>query len=138
MNYKTSNIIFWISTSLIAIFEGIIPVLTFRSELAKEGIRHLGYPEYFGVMIVGFRICGVIALIFPQLSPRIKEWAYAGFAIEFLAAAVSYMVIDGINFNFFIPLIVLAVLVVSYFSYHIKQKTVKQSLVPIGQQTGEV
>ena len=122
MNRKTNNIIFWVTTSLIVIFEGIVPVLTFRTELAKEGIRHLGYPDYFGVMIVGFRICGVIALIFPQIPARIKEWAYAGFTIEFLSASVSNMVVDGLTFNFIVPLIVMAVLLLSYFSFHKKLK----------------
>lgn len=128
MNSKTNNIIFWVTTSMIVIFEGIIPVLTFQTELAKEGIRHLGYPDYFGVMIVGFRIVGVIALIFPQIPARIKEWAYAGFAIEFLSAAISYIATDGINFNLFIPLIVLAVLFISYFSYHHKQKIIAEKV----------
>ena len=128
MNSKTNNIIFWVTTSMIVIFEGIIPVLTFQTELAKEGIRHLGYPDYFGVMIVGFRIVGVIALIFPQIPARIKEWAYAGFAIEFLSAAISYIATDGINFNLFIPLIVLAVLLISYFSYHHKQKIIAEKV----------
>jgi hypothetical protein len=122
MNRKTNNLIFWITTSLIAIFEGIVPVLTFRTELAKEGIRHLGYPDYFGVMIVAFRICGVIALIFPQIPTRIKEWAYGGFIIEFLSASVSNMVVDGLTFNFIVPLIVMAVLLLSYFSFHKKLK----------------
>ena len=122
MNRKTNNIIFWVTTSLIVIFEGIFPALTFRTELAKEGIRHLGYPDYFGVMIVVFRICGVIALIFPQIPARIKEWAYAGFIIEFLSASVSNMVVDGLTFNFIVPLIVMAVLLLSYFSFHKKLK----------------
>ena len=122
MNRKTNNIIFWVTTSLIVIFEGIIPVLTFRTEVAKEGIRHLGYPGYFGAMIVGFRICGVIALIFPKIPTRIKEWAYAGFAIEFLSASISNMVVDGLTFNFIVPLIVMAVLLLSYFSFHKKLK----------------
>ena len=122
MNRKTNNIIFWATTSFIVIFEGIVPVLTFRTELAKEGIRHLGYPDYFGVMIVGFRICGVIALIFPQIPARIKEWAYAGFAVEFLSASISNMIVDGLTFNFIVPLIVMAVLLLSYFSFHKKLK----------------
>lgn len=122
MNRKTNNIIFWVTTSLIVIFEGIVPALTFRTELAKEGIRHLGYPDYFGVMIVVFRICGVIALIFPQIPARIKEWAYAGFIIEFLSASVSTMVVDGLTFNVIVPLIVMAVLLLSYFSFHKKLK----------------
>jgi hypothetical protein len=122
MNPKTNNIIFWVTTSFIVIFEGIVPVLTFRTELAKEGIRHLGYPAYFGVMIVGFRLCGVVALIFPQIPARIKEWAYAGFVIEFLSASISNIIVDGLTFNFIVPLIVMAVLLLSYFSFHKKLK----------------
>jgi hypothetical protein len=122
MNPKTNNIIFWVTTSFIVIFEGIVPVLTFRTELAKEGIRHLGYPAYFGVMIVGFRLCGVVALIFPQIPARIKEWAYAGFVIEFLSASISNMIVDGLTFNFIVPLVVMAVLLLSYFSFHKKLK----------------
>lgn len=132
MSSKTNNIIFWITTSLILIFEGIIPVLTFQTELAKEGIRHLGYPDYFGVMIVCFRVFGVVALIFPQVPPRIKEWAYAGFSIEFLSAAISYIATDGITFNLFIPLIVLVVLLISYFSYHNKQRIKAEKLQAAG------
>ena len=122
MNPKTNNIIFWVTTSFIVIFEGIVPVLTFRTELAKGGIRHLGYPAYFGVMIVGFRLCGVVALIFPQIPARIKEWAYAGFVIEFLSASISNMIVDGLTFNFIVPLVVIAVLLLSYFSFHKKLK----------------
>ncbi|HEV8284300.1 MAG TPA: DoxX family protein [Chitinophagaceae bacterium] len=122
MSSKTINIIFWISTVLIVIFEGIIPVLSFQTELAKEGIRHLGYPDYFGVMLVGFRVVGVVILIFPQVPARIKEWAYAGFVIEFLSASISYLVVDGLGFYSFLPIIIMAVLLASYFSFHKKQK----------------
>jgi hypothetical protein len=122
MSPKTINIIFWISTVLIVIFEGIIPVLSFQTELAKEGIRHLGYPDYFGVMLVGFRVVGVVILIFPQVPARIKEWAYAGFVIEFLSASISYLVVDGLGFYSFLPIIIMAVLLASYFSFHKKQK----------------
>ena len=45
---KKNKIIFWIATAIIALFEGVMPALTSQTELAKEGIRHLGYPEYFG------------------------------------------------------------------------------------------
>jgi hypothetical protein len=123
MNQKTNNIIFWISTSLIVTFEGIIPGLTFQTEIAKEGIRQLGYPDYFGVMIVGFRLCGVVALIVPQIPARIKEWAYAGFMIEFLSASISNAVVYGFSFNFIIPLIVMAVLLISYIAFHKIQKS---------------
>jgi len=122
MNQKANNIIFWITTLFIVISEGIIPALTFRTQLAREGISHLGYPDYFGAMIVGFRILGVLTLILPQIPARIKEWAYAGFAIEFTSASISYIAVDGLTFYCIIPLISMTVLLISYLTFHKRQK----------------
>jgi hypothetical protein len=115
---KKQKLLFWISTGLIAIFEGVMPALTSQTELAKEGITHLGYPLYFGNALVIFKVLGVLALIIPTIPKRIKEWAYAGFAFDFIFAAISHGAVDGINGNTFFPFIVLAILAVSYVSYH--------------------
>lgn len=115
---KKNVIIYWISTGFIALLEGIMPALTSQSELAKEGIRHLGYPEYFGNILVVFKILGVLALIFPQVPKRIKEWAYAGFAFDFIFAALSHGIVDGLIGQTFFPLIAFAVLGISYVTYH--------------------
>ena len=115
---KKQKLFFWISTGLIALFEGVMPALTSQTELAKEGIIHLGYPLYFGNALVIFKVLGVLALIIPAIPKRIKEWAYAGFAFDFIFAAISHGAVDGINGNTFFPVIVLAVLAVSYISYH--------------------
>ena len=115
---KKEKIIFWTATTLIALFEGLLPALTSQTELAKEGIRHLGYPEYFGNALVVFKVLGVLALIIPQVPQRVKEWAYAGFAFDFLFAAISHGAVDGINGQTFFPLVVLGILAVSYMYYH--------------------
>jgi hypothetical protein len=115
---KTAKIIFWTTTILIFLFEGLMPALTSQTELAKEGIRHLGYPEYFGILLTAFKILGSLALIIPKIPGRIKEWAYAGFAFDFISACVSHWVIDGFGGQTVFPLIVLAILAVSYIYYH--------------------
>jgi hypothetical protein len=115
---KNQKIIFWVTTTLIFLFEGVMPALTSQTELAKEGIRHLGYPEYFGNALVVFKILGTLSLMIPQVPGRIKEWAYAGFTFNFLFASISHFAVDGMNFQSFFPLIVLAVLVASYRSFH--------------------
>jgi hypothetical protein len=118
---KKTTIIFWVATSIIFLMEGLIPALTSQTQLAKEGISHLGYPLYFGNMLVVFKVAGALALLFPQVNGRIKEWAYAGFTFEFIAAAVSHGAIDGVgNFQTFLPLLFLLVLAVSYITYHKK------------------
>ncbi len=121
---KKDKIIFWTATIFIALFEGVMPALTSQTELAKEGIRHLGYPEYFGNALVVFKVLGVLALVIPQIPKRVKEWAYAGFAFDFIFATISHGAVDGINFQTFFPLIILAILLVSYIYYH-KLNTVK-------------
>jgi hypothetical protein len=118
MIMKTQKIIYWSTTGLIALFEGVMPALTSQTKLAKEGIKHLGYPEYFGDALIIFKVLGVLALIIPKVPTRIKEWAYAGFAFDFIFASISHGAVDGINFQTFFPFIVLAILILSYFSYH--------------------
>jgi uncharacterized membrane protein YphA (DoxX/SURF4 family) len=115
---KKYKVYFWISTGFIFLMEGVMPALTSQTELAKEGISHLGYPQYFGNSLVIFKVLGVLALVIPNLPKRIKEWAYAGFIFDFLFASISHGVVDGINFQTFLPLIVLLILMVSYVNYN--------------------
>jgi hypothetical protein len=115
---KQTKIIFWVTTMLIFIMEGVIPAFTSQTELAKEGIRHLGYPAYFGNALVVFKVLGALALVIPQVPKRIKEWAYAGFAFDFIFAAISLGAVDGINFLTFFPLVFLILLMVSYVCYY--------------------
>lgn len=115
---KRDKIIFWTATIIIALFEGVMPALTSQTELAKEGIRHLGYPEYFGNALVVFKVLGVLALVIPQIPKRVKEWTYVGFAFDFIFATISHGSVDGINFQTFFPLIILGILIASYVYYH--------------------
>jgi len=121
---KKNKIIYWIATVIIALFEGVMPALTSQTELAKEGIKHLGYPEYFGVALVTFKILGVLVLIIPKTPKRLKEWAYAGFTFNFLFATISHLAVDGLNIQSFFPLVILAILMVSY-SYFYKLNSKK-------------
>ena len=115
---KKEKIIFWTATTIIALFEGVMPALTSQTELAKEGIRHLGYPEYFGNTLVVFKVLGVLALVIPQIPKRVKEWAYAGFAFDFIFASISHGAVEGMNVQTIFPMFVLGILVVSYVYYH--------------------
>lgn len=115
---KTTKIVFWTTTIIIFLMEGVMPALTSQTELAKEGIRHLGYPDYFGNALVVFKILGALALIIPQVPKRIKEWAYAGFGFNFIFACISHFAVDGLDFQSFFPLIILGILIASYLSFH--------------------
>jgi hypothetical protein len=64
------------------------------------------------------KVVGALVLILPMIPPRYKEWAYAGFAITMISAFIGHWVIDGLGFLTFMPLIFLAILIVSYTYYH--------------------
>ena len=115
---KKDKIIFWVTTGIIFIFEGVLPALTSHTEIAKEGIRHLGYPDYFRIQLGVFKVLGALALIIPMVPARVKEWAYAGFAFTMISAFIAHAVVDGINGQTFFPLFILAILIVSYVYYH--------------------
>lgn len=115
---KKNKIIYWIATGIIALFEGVMPALTSQTELAKEGLNHLRYPEYFGVALVTFKILGVLVLVIPKIPKQLKEWTYAGFTFNFLFATISHLAVDGLNVQSFFPLVILAILMVSYIYFH--------------------
>lgn len=115
---KKQKLIFWITTIIIVIMEGLIPAFTFQTQLAKDGVRNLGYPLYFGNALVIFKVLGSITLILPKAPARLKEWAYAGFAFDFIFAAISNCAIFGFGFAPILPLIFLGLLILSYTSYH--------------------
>lgn len=115
---KKFKIIFWTTTLLIALFEGGGSILTYGSPMAIAGITHLGYPVYFITLIGVFKVLGALALVIPQVHARVKEWAYAGFGIDFISASISIAVVDGLGFGAFFPLIFLGLLMLSYVSYH--------------------
>jgi uncharacterized membrane protein YphA (DoxX/SURF4 family) len=115
---KKYNIIYWISTGIMFLFEGVMPAFTSQSEMAKQGISHLGYPPYFGVALAIFKVLGAIVLILPQAKGRIKEWAYAGFTFNILFAIISNTVVDGFGAGTIFPIIIGLILALSYWSYH--------------------
>jgi hypothetical protein len=119
---KRTKITYWTCTVLICIFDGLIPALTPNTEMARQGISHLGYPDYFRVLLTFFKVTGAIILILPYFKGRIKEWVYAGFTFNFVSAAVSTIVIDGFGATGIVPIVALAILSASYNSYQKLQK----------------
>ncbi|AHF16642.1 DoxX family protein [Niabella soli] len=115
---KTTKILYWTFTGIIVLLDGVMPALTSNTELARQGISHLGYPDYFRVLLTVFKVTGALILILPFLKGRIKEWAYAGFTFNFISAAVSHTVVDGFGGQALFPLVALAILAASYFYYH--------------------
>ena len=115
MKPKTIKVIYWIAVilfSLFMLFSGVLEVM--QTQQAKEAIKHLGYPIYVNTIIGVAKILGVLAILQWKFQ-TLKEWAYAGFTIDFIGAGASiYFAGDGILMAFSV-LIFLAVMFLTYF-----------------------
>lgn len=114
---KKSKIIFWVSTIIIFLWEGIMPISTllFAPQYANAGTKPLGYPDYFAVALIIFKFLGALALIVPIVPGRIREWAYAGLTFNLVFAVISHIVVDG-NIGFIIlPVVILIILAISFY-----------------------
>jgi hypothetical protein len=78
-----------------------------------EAFRHLGYPDYFRTLLGAAKLLGVLALLAPRVPAPIREWAYAGFGITLIAAAVSHHASGDPLGNVIAPLIALGLLILA-------------------------
>lgn len=115
---KSQKIAFWITTSIIFVMEGVLVALTGWSQMSIDGITGLGYPLYFVSILAVFKILGSIVLMFPQFPRYMKEWAYAGFGIDFISAFVSLWVVHGFGMMLIMPTVFMVILAISYKSYN--------------------
>jgi hypothetical protein len=81
-----------------------------------EAMAELGYPRYFTTMLGTAKLMGVAALVAPpKLLPKtLREWAYAGFTFDLLAAIISYLAI-GASAHVTPPAFALVLVLASYF-----------------------
>lgn len=113
---KKYKIIFWIATTLVFLFEGIMPLATliFAPQYATAGTAPLGYPDYFAYALIICKIAGVTALMIPRLNATVREWAYAGLFFNLIFATYSHIVVDQNTGYILTPVVVGLVLAVSY------------------------
>ena len=109
------KITFWVCTILIAalsLFGGITYLR--GTPQAVQGFAHLGYPQQLRIILGIAKILGAITLLVPGFG-RLKEWAYAGFAYAWICAFFAHY-LAGDGSVAFMPIILLALLVVSYLT----------------------
>jgi hypothetical protein len=75
-------------------------------------IHRLGYPDYFRQLLGIAKIAGSAALVLPRLRV-LREWAYAGFTFNLIAAIASH-VLSGDAAHAAPAVFALALLAVSY------------------------
>jgi hypothetical protein len=86
---------YWIATSLFALQMGFTAYAQLRLPQVAEAFTHLGFPAYFRVELSWLKLAGILVLLLPA-PDRLKEWAYAGFAITLGSALIAHLSVgDG-------------------------------------------
>ena len=104
---------YWVTTGLIAAMS-LFAAFAYLSgsPQAVQGFARVGYPQQLRIILGIAKPLGAIALLVPGM-PRLKEWAYAGFAFAWISAFFAHY-LAGERTTAFVPLVLLALLVVSY------------------------
>jgi len=92
---KATTIVYWIVTAVFCLQMGFTAYAQLRLPQVADMFTHLGFPAYFRVELSWAKLLGV-ALILAPVPARLKEWAYAGFAIDIASALIAHFAVgDG-------------------------------------------
>jgi hypothetical protein len=92
---RATTIVYWIVTALFCLQIGFTAYAQLRLPQVADMFTHLGFPAYFRVELSWAKLLGVVLLLAP-VPARLKEWAYAGFAITLASAIVAHLCVgDG-------------------------------------------
>src|SRR5215813_6742152 len=92
---KAIAIAYWIVTALFCLQMSFTAYAQLRLPEVAQEFTHLGFPDYFRIELSWAKLLGVVLLLAP-VPPRLKEWAYAGFAINLASALIAHLSVgDG-------------------------------------------
>ena len=92
---NTRIAIYWIITALFCLQMSFTAYAQLRLPQVAAAFTHFGFPAYFRVELSLAKLLGVALLLAPAPA-RLKEWAYAGFAIDLGSALIAHFAVgDG-------------------------------------------
>lgn len=115
---KRNKIIYWVSTAIITVMMLFSAFGYFTNVEMKAAFVHLGFPHYFRIELGVLKVLGSLALIVPIVPRKLKEFAYFGFAITFVSASIGHISSGDPVSLAIVPIIFLAILVISYMFLH--------------------
>lgn len=111
---------FWIFTALFCLemcFTAYYELMVLPQ--AAQAFTRLGFPaNYFRVELSWAKVAGVAALLVPMVPARLKEWAYAGFAINLASALIAHFSIRDRPLAYVASTITTALWGLSYVFWH--------------------
>jgi uncharacterized membrane protein YphA (DoxX/SURF4 family) len=115
MKQTALNRAYWIATiifALLLVMDGLGGVM--RAEPGKESLAHLGYPMYLLTIVGVAKLLAAIAIVQTKFQ-TIKEWAFAGFAINCYGALCSRIAVGDAIGEIIFPIVFLAIMTVPYW-----------------------
>ena len=118
------KIVYWSSTAIACLaLLGSLTYLTGSREVV-EGFAKAGYPQHLRIVLGIAKPIAAIVLLLPGLS-LLKEWAYAGVTFALVMASISGYLSGGGAKGAILPLAVLALVAVSYFTRPANRRLLK-------------
>ncbi len=91
---KANTLFYWISTAIFCLEMSFTAYYELLPQGAQAFIR-LGFAgESFRMELSLAKLVGVAILLIPMIPARLKEWAYAGFAINLVSAVIAHLSIS--------------------------------------------
>ena len=114
---KRTKTLYWVATILF-LLPLIFSAFAYLALLpfVVAGFKMLWYPIYVIRMLGVAKLLGAGAILTGRF-PRMKEWAYAGFTFDLIGATISHIASGGPFNAGLVPLIIWAVMLVSYFQW---------------------
>lgn len=109
---KSVKITYYVSTGLLSALMAFSAFMYLTKPELKEAFEHLGFPDYFRVELGIAKGLAAIALWIPFRLAR--EVAYIGLSISFVSAFIAHTTVGDPISAIINPLVVLAILIVSY------------------------
>ena len=81
---------FWTVTALFCLQIAFTAYAQLSLPQVAEAFTRLGFPDYFRVELAWAKLLGIVLLLAP-VPARLKEWAYAGFAITLGSALIAHL-----------------------------------------------
>lgn len=125
---KRLNLLYWILNGLLAalmLFSGIPNILS-TPESVQLVTDHLQFPLFFIPFLGVAKVLGAIVILLPGL-PRLKEWVYAGFTYDLVAATYASICVGDPASGWLWMSMFFVLLAAAYIAYHKRLKARAQA-----------
>lgn len=114
---KRDRVIYWTTTAIVAGMMLFSAYSYLTAEEMKQGFRYMGFSDTFRIELAVAKILGSLALLIPVTPYWGKLFAYFGFTLTFISAAIVHIAGGDPTKAVIMPLIFLALLGVSYYQF---------------------